>query len=503
MVKKLTSGFTAANGGSAAYNYISSYYRFGYLRMKHHIVNNYQMVLLMKPSTKVYTVSVVASWMNSYRVSNTYGTWSIRNIDTQVKISGYNGWQFASVNAGNTMSGYASNIYDPSEKVVEVQFFTNKPYSSLSSTPTDCSLESGLIGNDPLNPITCYLDQASNRILFYNVFWFTNTFLNFYYYATTNSDQTNFDVRVYVWANPQAYAERSWIMYTSTTASDWTYDSIGYASDTGFSQMSGAEKPFGNSVMDLTSGANGVGYTRIFNGHNTRTEGYSDIYYVSSNQIKVRLYASVSRSFAQVWRMGFRFYTPRLTVDSCSSISVYTSRWGTLPFSSAASPGSISSYCGTGGTGSRRFYAIFDMYYTTSSSRNSDQWPSFSNGDTYEFTFTFSSVGGDRGNYPNYLWVSASMLFENDYYYYQHSICGCCSRPCCTSCCCSGSCCSYCCDPCCTYCTCRDMRWWDYYTFTGTQGVGYEQPANLIASGASIDLLSTQYGVETEFSFYL
>ena len=127
------------------------------------------------------------------------------NMDTQVRINGYNGWQFVSVNAGNNMGGYSNNAYDPSEKVVEVQFFTNKPYSSLSSTTTDCVLESGLISNDPLKPIYCYLDRANNRILFRNVFWFTNTKLDFYYYGTTNSDSTNFDVRVWVWANEDAY----------------------------------------------------------------------------------------------------------------------------------------------------------------------------------------------------------------------------------------------------------------------------------------------------------
>ena len=85
--------------------------------------------------------------------------------------------------------------------MVEVQFFSNKPYSSLSSTSTNCVLDSGLISNDPLKPVTCSLDRSNNRILFRNVFWFTNTQLRFYYYATTNSDSTNFDVRVYVWAN--------------------------------------------------------------------------------------------------------------------------------------------------------------------------------------------------------------------------------------------------------------------------------------------------------------
>jgi len=207
-VLKLTSGFTAGTSGSgtyAPYDYITSYYRFGYLRMKHHLVNGYSLYLLMKPSTKIYTCTVYSSFMDSYRVNNYFGTWSIYDMDTQVKISGYNGWQFVSVNAGNTMSAYASDVDDSSEKVVEVQFYTNKPYSSLSSTTTDCLLESGLISSDPLKPITCYLDRSNNRLLFRNVFWFTNTRLNFYYYATTASDSINFDVRVYVWANEDAY----------------------------------------------------------------------------------------------------------------------------------------------------------------------------------------------------------------------------------------------------------------------------------------------------------
>ena len=112
---------------------------------------------------------------------------------------------------------------------------------------------------------------------------------------------------------------------------------------------------------------------------------------MSSTQIRVRLYAATSRSFAQVFRMGFRFYTPRLISSSCSGVSVSTSRWGNLPFSGyASSPGNIASYCGTSG---RRFYAIFDMYYTTTNSQNHNQWPSFGGSDTYDFTFTFSSVG--------------------------------------------------------------------------------------------------------------
>jgi len=185
--------------------------------------------------------------------------------------------------------------------------------------------------------------------------------------------------------------------------------------------------------MDLSTGSNGVGRTRILNNNNIRTEGYSTITYVSSTQIKVKLYSSVSRSLHKAFRMGFRFYTPRLTTTSCQSVSVWTSRWGWNNFNgNSYSPGSFGVYCGNGGSNTRRFYAIFDMYYTSSSSRYPYQWPNLSNGDTYEFTFTFSSVSGDATNYPNYLWVSASMLWEDSYYYYRSSTCGCCYQPCCS-----------------------------------------------------------------------
>lgn len=56
--------------------------------------------------------------MNSYRVVNAYGTWSVNSIDTQVKISGSNSWHFASINAGNIMSAYSRSDDDPSEKVI-------------------------------------------------------------------------------------------------------------------------------------------------------------------------------------------------------------------------------------------------------------------------------------------------------------------------------------------------------------------------------------------------
>ena len=167
--------------------------------------------------------------------------------------------------------------------------------------------------------------------------------------------------------------------------------------------------------MDLTAGSNGAFNTRIFNGHNTRTEGYSTILSVTSTQVRVRLYASTSRAFHKVFRMGFRFYAPRLILTGCTGVSVWTSRWGWNNFNgNAASPGSFGVHCGNGlsSGSSRRFYAFFDMYYTISYSTYPNQWPNYSNGDTYDFTFTFSSVTGAAvTDYPNYLWVSASMLW--------------------------------------------------------------------------------------------
>ena len=114
----------------------------------------------------------------------------------------------------------------------------------------------------------------------------------------------------------------------------------------------------------------------------------------------------------KAFRVGFRFYTPRLKTTSCQSVSVWTSRWGNNDFNAYAySPSSIREYCGNPGSNARRFYAIFDMYYTTSSSRYPYQWPNFGGSDTYDFTFTFSSISGDVANYANYMWVSASLTW--------------------------------------------------------------------------------------------
>ena len=114
IVKKLTSGFTAASSSSSTYGYISSYYRWGQLRFKHHRHNSNKMYLLRKPHYKEYTTSVNTGFVQSHRVANYFGTWSMYDMDTQVKINGWNGWQFASINAGNNMGGYSAHADDPS-----------------------------------------------------------------------------------------------------------------------------------------------------------------------------------------------------------------------------------------------------------------------------------------------------------------------------------------------------------------------------------------------------
>ena len=247
--------------------------------------------------------------------------------------------------------------------------------------------------------------------------------------------------------------------------------------------------------MDLSGG--NTGNTRILNtgSNNVRTEGYAQIVGLSSTSITVRLYGGITNTnFYQSFRVGFRFYTPRLLPGSCSSVSTWTNRWGWTPFSgSARNPGAISMTCGTGGSGSRRFYVIYRMFFEANYDTWPYQWPNYYPGDYFDFYFTFSSVGGDV-SFPNSLWVSASWLWENSIYYYQN--CGMCgnSNPCCYDYYWCGGCCYDCCSGCCIY-NCRHIKGWDYYTYTGTQGAQYNAPTTNVANGVSIALVSNQYSV--------
>ena len=66
-----------------------------------------------------------------------------------------------------------------------VKWVSNLPYSSLSSSTNDCSLEDGLRNTNLLKPITCTIDSAKNEFVFRNVNKFTSRYLKFYYYAVT------------------------------------------------------------------------------------------------------------------------------------------------------------------------------------------------------------------------------------------------------------------------------------------------------------------------------
>lgn len=61
LVQKRPSGFTATT--DPTYGNITSKMTFGYLRMKHHIVNGYTLYLLGKPTTYIYTCTVDTSWV--------------------------------------------------------------------------------------------------------------------------------------------------------------------------------------------------------------------------------------------------------------------------------------------------------------------------------------------------------------------------------------------------------------------------------------------------------
>ena len=153
-----------------------------------------------------YTGSVSSSWVSANRSPNYRGTFYINSADTMAKVYNWASWHFISVNTNNAYQ-QSRGANDPSSFVVEVYFIdTPRMYNSLSSTTSDCMLESGLVGNDPLNPITCTLDAANHRLYFQNVYAFTSAPLRFYFNSlTVKVDYYYIDVTVYVWANYDAF----------------------------------------------------------------------------------------------------------------------------------------------------------------------------------------------------------------------------------------------------------------------------------------------------------
>lgn len=397
--------------------------------------------------------------------------------------------------------------------VIEITFVSGATFNAISSTYTTCNIESGVIGYDQMNPVSCTLDAANSKIVIYNVFSFTTASLKIYYYARMACSQSNFDVMVKAYANPQAYNERNWILFGDQTSNYWTLNTMWYSDYASWGgAQSTSENPY--NAMQPTCSDGYSTCTNVFASGIRMEGGYSQVIGVSSTQIVVRVYMTGNYDFySSTYRMGFRFYAERLTVGSCSSVSLWSSRYGSNGW---CQQGSCSYTCGTG---DRMFYVAFYLYRAQSTQ---SQWPYWYSGDYYDITFNFNSVGQDTNNYANSIFVQGTLVWENSLYYYNdQGHCGCCSTCCCNTCygsCCSGctqccfyydSCCStYSCNPycCCTYCcagcNCRWMYAWSY-TALVNNAAGWAQPSTAIASSASASLMSNQYGVETEFSFYL
>jgi len=201
--------------------------------------------------------------------------------------------------------------------------------------------------------------------------------------------------------------------------------------------------------------------------------------------------------------MGFRFYTPRLTVSGCNSVSV-THSAGHNP--AWCVQGSCTTTCGTG---DRMFYVNFYMYRQAA---NMYQWRYWNSGEYYDLTFNFNSVGDDANTDPDHIFVTASLVWENSRYYwtnegmcscyYPHYSCGgyscyyywddCCSNDRYDRCTYSYECPQY----CHTAYSCRYMNGWSYYVALSDSG--YAKPTTNVAASVSTIFTSMRYDQEAE-----
>jgi hypothetical protein len=224
VVIKLGSTFTPAwSGGNP-----TSKYRFGYLRMKHHIVNLYTLLLLAKDWTKVYSVSVDSTWVYNNHGNNAFGQFTVDTIDVQLRNCNAWSWHYFSINTG---TAYNTNFNgnEPSEIVIEITFVAGKTFSALNSSYTICSIDTGVIGYDSLNPVTCTV--TSSLILIKNVYALTNTQLKIFYYAKMACSQGSFDVMVKAFANQDAYNDYNWPLFASQTGSTLTLNTMWYSNN--------------------------------------------------------------------------------------------------------------------------------------------------------------------------------------------------------------------------------------------------------------------------------
>jgi hypothetical protein len=386
IVIKLSSQFTPSWNGLG---WITSKYTFGYIRMKHHILNSYYVYLLAKDWTKRYTVSVDSSWVQTNLANNGFGQFTVDVIDLQSRYCNDWSWHFLSINTGTAHTTSYSGK-EPSEAVIEITIYGGSAFNALSSSYTTCNIDSGVIGHDPLNPVTCVVDVTNSKFVIYNVYSLTSTQLRIFYYARAIcTNQGSFQATVTAYANVQAYNDHNWYLFRSTTNNPWTLNWMFISSASFGSQVT--SEPAYNYVAptdDIYSTYQNIFTSGVDGG------GYAQITYVSSTQVTFALNLAAQYDLkSYTYRLGFWFYAERLQANGqvCNSVTVSTSR-----YSSIIQGG----WTGKCEAGDRQFFVDWRMYVDSSTYQN--QWPVWVAGDTWFFTFTFNGgITQDSTNYAN------------------------------------------------------------------------------------------------------
>lgn len=452
MVKKL-GGYYAGSG--------SDYHRFGHMKQKHFLLNSYNVYLLKQPSMSATIAIVDNNWVTTNRMNNYFGQPTIQYLDIENKVANTLSWHYLSVNLGSLSTStlmFDSSTDEHSDMVLAIKFVAGTPFNSFYST-THCHVESGVSNYNPLKPVTCELDTSYNQIILRNIGVITDTYVKVYYYANTiNADQGGTQVEVRIYANTQAYAVSGGWPYYSGTSPGYNMVDMYYTYNTGYSSTSSPSPP---------------GYTaRLYSSSWNDGGGYAQILSISGNSINVRVYRSTARDFTNVYEMWFRFYSERLTFNTCTGVTM-TSPWYGTDFRTYAGCGAFA----------RHFYAVYSYI-----NNGGQSWPYWHAGYYIDFAFTFNSITGDSTNDPDALYLHATMSYFTSVYYYSNTgQCGCSYNwdwDCCWS---------Y------NY-ACRipnDCRWWyGFNTFLLTGGsITPYSSQNTLANSYSVDLLSRQRGV--------
>lgn len=134
LVKKL-GGYYSGSG--------SSYHRFGRLRQKHFLRNDFSVFLLKVPDFALITINADGTWITNNAMSNYYGAPSVQYFDIERKIHGSSSWHYISINT-NTISTAANKalIFDSStdensDMILAIRFVGTIPFSTFPSS-TNC-----------------------------------------------------------------------------------------------------------------------------------------------------------------------------------------------------------------------------------------------------------------------------------------------------------------------------------------------------------------------------